>query len=230
MITSSAVASSVGGTVRPSALAVLRLMAGSNLVGCKCFAHSGRIARCGHSPEILSTRPTPEQSHRLIKSHDLNPIRPFAGRIASNCLQGAALGLDRVHREHVRFLARDDDELAGRVDVEPARLLLRRRASEIDQLSARAINAERPNRARRALGGVEEAAVRGEVKIRGPDVVIGVAARGLVRAGVPTAPRGIPGTSFVSGGRTETELSPVRRPVLGSSASVVTVPVSSFST
>jgi hypothetical protein len=43
-ITSSAVASSVGGTSRPSALAVLRWMTNSNLVGCT----TGRSA--GFSP------------------------------------------------------------------------------------------------------------------------------------------------------------------------------------
>jgi hypothetical protein len=49
-ITSSARASSVGGTSRPSALAVLKLMANSNLVGC----NTGRLA--GFSP--LRMRPT----------------------------------------------------------------------------------------------------------------------------------------------------------------------------
>jgi transposase len=49
-ITSSARASSVGGTARPSALAVLKLMANSNLVGC----NTGRLA--GFSP--LRMRPT----------------------------------------------------------------------------------------------------------------------------------------------------------------------------
>src|SRR5215510_5461965 len=122
--------------------------------------------------QLLSGDPPAERNYRLIKGQDLNPIRPFASRITSDWLQGAALGLDRVRCEHVRFFARDDDELAARVDVEPARLLLRRRASEVDQLSVRAVNAERPDRARRALRGVEEAAVRSEVKIRGPDVVI----------------------------------------------------------
>jgi hypothetical protein len=49
-ITSSARASNVGGTSRPSALAVLRLMASSNLVGC----WTGRSA--GLAPlKILST-------------------------------------------------------------------------------------------------------------------------------------------------------------------------------
>jgi hypothetical protein len=49
-ITSVAVASNVSGTVRPSALAVLRLMTNSNLVGCR----TGRSA--GFSP--LRMRPT----------------------------------------------------------------------------------------------------------------------------------------------------------------------------
>ena len=40
-ITSSARASSVGGTVRPSALAVLRLMTSSNLVGCTTGKSAG---------------------------------------------------------------------------------------------------------------------------------------------------------------------------------------------
>src|SRR5262249_59187563 len=40
-ITSSAVASSVRGTVRPSALAVLRLMTSSNLVGCWTGSSAG---------------------------------------------------------------------------------------------------------------------------------------------------------------------------------------------
>jgi hypothetical protein len=42
-LTSSARASNVGGTVRPSAFAVLRLMANSNLVGC-CTGRSAGVA------------------------------------------------------------------------------------------------------------------------------------------------------------------------------------------
>jgi hypothetical protein len=42
-ITSSAVASSVDGTVRPSALAVLRLMTNSNLVGCSIGRSVGLV-------------------------------------------------------------------------------------------------------------------------------------------------------------------------------------------
>src|SRR5215470_1316159 len=50
-ITSSARASSVGGTSRPSALAVLRLMTKSNLVGCSTGISAG-FAPC----RILSTK------------------------------------------------------------------------------------------------------------------------------------------------------------------------------
>src|SRR4029077_21097056 len=49
-ITSSARASSVGGTVRPSALAVVRLMTRSNLVGCSTGMSPGFTPR-----RILST-------------------------------------------------------------------------------------------------------------------------------------------------------------------------------
>jgi len=66
------------------------------------------------------------------------------------------------------------------------------------------------------------------MEIRRPDVVRGVARR-LVGAGVPTAPRGTPGPSFVSGGRTDADSSSFSVPVPPSSASVVIVAVSSFS-
>src|ERR1700730_17109304 len=43
--------------------------------------------------------------------------------------------------------------------------------------------------------------------------------------GVPTAPRGAPGTSLVSGGNADTESSSLSVPAFGSSDSVVTMPV-----
>src|SRR5262249_19357320 len=49
-ITSSARASSVGGTVRPSAIAVIRLITSSNLVGCSTGRSAGLVPR-----RILST-------------------------------------------------------------------------------------------------------------------------------------------------------------------------------
>src|SRR5262249_13388495 len=52
---------------------------------------------------------------------------------------------------------------------------------DIGEPSTLFIDPESTDRARGALGGVQEAAVRGEVKIRSPDIVVGVA-RGLVRA------------------------------------------------
>ena len=58
-ITSSARASSVGGTSRPSALAVLRLMTSSNLVGClhrqvgRLLALEDAIDIAGRAPELV---------------------------------------------------------------------------------------------------------------------------------------------------------------------------------
>ena len=61
-ITSSAVASSVGGTVRPNALAVFRLMTNSNLVGCTT----------GRSPGLSPLRIRPSLPNQLL------PVRPAA--------------------------------------------------------------------------------------------------------------------------------------------------------
>src|SRR5258705_9566869 len=55
-ITSSARASSVGGTVRPSALAVLRLMTSSNLVGCTTGRSEG-LAPLRTRPVYMPTHP-----------------------------------------------------------------------------------------------------------------------------------------------------------------------------
>ena len=109
-------------------------------------------------------------AHALVERDNLNPVRAFAGRIASDRLQRTALGVDRVRGERVGLLAGHDDEAAARVDGEAARLLLGRRAAEIGELSARAVDAEGAQRARRALGRIEEAAVRREVKVCGPVV------------------------------------------------------------
>src|SRR5262249_8234822 len=65
-------------------------------------------------------------------------VRALAGGIASDQFERAILGVDRIRRERVRFLAGDDHEAAGGIDGEPAGLLLGRRASEVTQLSARA--------------------------------------------------------------------------------------------
>jgi hypothetical protein len=57
-ITSSARAMSVGGTVRPRALAVLRLMTNSNLVGCtigKLFGFSPARIRPAYCPAVRSS-------------------------------------------------------------------------------------------------------------------------------------------------------------------------------
>src|SRR3984893_17281304 len=140
----------------------------------------------------------------LVEGDDFDPVRAPACRVASDRLQRAGLGVDHVGRDRVRLLAGDDYEAAGRVDIETAGLLLGRRASEIGELSARGIDAEGAERARCAL-------------------------RGLETPGVPTAPRGAPGTSLVSGGNADTESSSLSVPAFGSSDSVVTMPVSSLS-
>src|SRR5437588_4895926 len=54
--------------------------------------------------------------------------------------------------------------------------------------------------------------------------------RGGGALGPQTAPRGAPGTSFVSGAKAEAELISVNRPVLPSSANVMTVPSNSLNT
>src|SRR4029077_12078098 len=95
----------------------------------------------------------------LVKGDDFHPVRALAGRVASDRLQRAGLNVDRVRRDSVRLLAGHDNESAGRVDIETAGLLLRRRASEIGGLSTRGIDAEGGERARRALRSVEKAAV-----------------------------------------------------------------------
>ena len=57
-ITSSAWASSVGGTVRPSELAVLMLITNSNLVGC-CTGRSDGLAQCSSRRDGSSASPIP---------------------------------------------------------------------------------------------------------------------------------------------------------------------------
>src|SRR5579872_2706223 len=118
----------------------------------------------------------------LVKGDDFDPVRALACRVAPDQLERAGLGVDLVGSDHVRLLAGNDDEAAGRVDIETARLLLGRRAPEIGQLSACSVDAKGSECARCTLCGVKKATVRREVKIRRPDVIVGVP-RGLVRAG-----------------------------------------------
>src|SRR5712672_2782712 len=54
-------------------------------------------------------------SRRLVKGDDFDPVRTLAGRIASDRLRRAGLGVDRVRRDGVRLLAGHDNEAAGRV-------------------------------------------------------------------------------------------------------------------
>jgi hypothetical protein len=86
-ITSSAMASSDGGTVRPSALAVLRLITSSNLVGC-C---TGRSA--GFSPRVIygNGHSQPEQRRRRTWRSPSSAAKhayetASGGGVASRCL------------------------------------------------------------------------------------------------------------------------------------------------
>ena len=101
-----------------------------------------------------------------VKGNDFDPVGAFAGRVTSDRLQRASGGVDCVRRNHIRQLARHDDEAAGRVDIEAAGLLLRRRTSDVSEFSARGIDAKGRERARCALRGVEKVTVRCEVKSR----------------------------------------------------------------
>src|SRR5262252_3741690 len=106
----------------------------------------------GSSPAMTNVAASSQLEKALVERDNLNPIRPLAGRVASDRLQGAAFRVDRVRRDGVRLLAGYDDEAAGRIDGEAARLFLSRRAAEIRELSACGIDAERAERARGALG------------------------------------------------------------------------------
>src|SRR5437773_10063047 len=83
---------------------------------------------------MSSTRSQPTCFRALVEGDDFDPVRALACRVASDRLQRAGLGVDRVGRDRVRQLAGDDYEAAGRIDIETAGLLLGRRASEIGEL------------------------------------------------------------------------------------------------
>src|SRR5262245_8246065 len=116
-------------------------------------------------------------SRPLIEADDLHPIRPFAGRISADQLQGAAGGVDRVGGEGVRLLTGDDHVAPGGVDAEAARLLFRGRAAKPGELAGGGVDAESADRVAGALGCVEEFPVRRQVQVGRPDVVAAVALR-----------------------------------------------------
>src|SRR5262249_31741916 len=74
-ITSSARASSAGGTVRPSALAVLRLIASSNFVGCSTGSSAGLAPL-----KILSTKAAARS--KLCALRDRNPAAQWSPALA----------------------------------------------------------------------------------------------------------------------------------------------------
>src|SRR5512144_3161341 len=97
---------------------------------------------------------------RSVEADDLHPVRAFPTRILLEQPERPAGRLDRVHRDRVRLLPGRDQEPPLRIDREAAWLLLGGRAPEVGELPGLGVDAERPQRARRALGDVEELAVR----------------------------------------------------------------------
>src|SRR5436190_23679200 len=118
----------------------------------------------------------PVWSGSLIEGHDFHPIRSLARRILADELQPAR-AVDGIRRDGGGLLAGHDHVPAGGIDAETARLLLRRRRADIGELAGGAVDAQRVDGARRALGGEEEAAVRCEVHVGSPDIVRDVASR-----------------------------------------------------
>src|SRR2546427_12808159 len=88
---------------------------------------------------------------------------------------------DRIRGDRFGFLAGDDHEASGGVDAEAARLLLGGSAAEVSEAAGGGVDAEGADRAAGALRGVQEPAVRSEVQIGGPDVVVGIASRRRTR-------------------------------------------------
>src|SRR6266850_5709851 len=111
----------------------------------------------------------------LVEAYDFDPVRALARRILLLQRQRAAGRVDGVDRDGFRFLAGHDHGAALGIDGEAARLILGRRAREIRQLAGGRIHAERAERAAGPLGGVEELAVRREVQVGRPYVVVYIA-------------------------------------------------------
>ncbi len=99
---------------------------------------------------------------------ELHPVRLLAGGIGFQLGERAAALVDRIDRHAVGELADRGEVTPRRIDVEAARLLLRRHAADRGQLAACCVDLVAGERVGGALGGVEEAAVRGDVDVGGP--------------------------------------------------------------
>src|SRR5436190_11522001 len=110
-----------------------------------------------------------------IEADDLDPVGAFACRVLLEQPQSATPLVDGIDRDRRRLLAGGDEEFALGIDRKSARLLFGGRASQIRELPARGVDAERGERATGALRDVENPLVRGHVNVSGPDVVVGVA-------------------------------------------------------
>ena len=148
---------------------------------------TARKSRQGVSPTVTGAGGATRSrnlctTNALVEADDLDPVRALAGRILLQQPERAARLVDRVDRDRVGFLAARDQEPALRIDREAARLLLGRRAADVGELAGRAVDAERAERAARPLRDVEELAVRRQVEVGRPDIVVGVARRRRRRA------------------------------------------------
>ena len=102
---------------------------------------------------------------------DLHPVGIFAHRILLELGELAAGRIDGVAGHRIGELAHRQEIAAGGIDGEAARLLLGRGVSDRRQRSLSGIDLEARDRAGAALAGVEELAVRRQVKVGRPDLV-----------------------------------------------------------
>src|SRR4029453_6614885 len=102
---------------------------------------------------------------------DLHPVGIFAHRILLELAEFAAGRIDGVAGHRIGELAHRQEIAAGRIDGEAARLLLGRGMSDWRERPLARIDLEARDRAGAALAGIEELAVRRQVKVGRPDLV-----------------------------------------------------------
>jgi hypothetical protein len=106
-----------------------------------------------------------------VQIDDLHPVGIFAHRILLELAEFAAGGIDRIAGHRIGELAHRQEITARRIDGEAARLLLSGRVFDERERSVSGIDPEARDRAGAALAGIEEPAVRRQVKVGGPDLV-----------------------------------------------------------
>src|SRR5215469_4286307 len=113
----------------------------------------------------------------LIKTDDFHPVRALACRILTDQLHSAACLVDRVGRNRVRLFPSDDKKSSLGINRKSARLLLGRRTAQKNQLAAGAIDTEGSEGIAGALRHVKKFAVRCQMQICRPDIVVDVSRR-----------------------------------------------------